>query len=113
MAHSAETLNGMEKDRLRQAAEILLQARRTFEPIDELPPGLLLRLVLWLANEAQSRTGGLLAGQWITTGSWTGKNLTDSGRLRWLASLSWQRSQFVSIEPGSTEFDLTDFLRLA
>jgi 2-keto-4-pentenoate hydratase len=41
--------------------------------------GDLLRLVLWLANEAQSRTGGLLAGQWITTGSWTGKILTDSG----------------------------------
>ncbi len=39
----------------------------------------LLRLVLWLANEAQSRTGGLFAGQWITTGSWTGKILTDSG----------------------------------
>lgn len=39
----------------------------------------LLRLVLFLANEAQSRTGGLLAGQWITTGSWTGKILADSG----------------------------------
>ena len=39
----------------------------------------LLRLVLWLANEAQSRTGGLAAGQWITTGSWTGKILADSG----------------------------------
>lgn len=39
----------------------------------------LLRLVLWLANEAQSRTGGLLAGQWITTGSWTGKIMADSG----------------------------------
>jgi 2-keto-4-pentenoate hydratase len=41
--------------------------------------GDLLRLVLWLANEAQSRTGGLLAGQWITTGSWTGKILVGSG----------------------------------
>jgi 2-keto-4-pentenoate hydratase len=41
--------------------------------------GDLLRLVLWLANDAQSRTGGLLAGQWITTGSWTGKVLADSG----------------------------------
>ncbi len=38
-----------------------------------------LRLVLWLANEAQSRTGGLRAGQWITTGSWTGKIFADSG----------------------------------
>jgi 2-keto-4-pentenoate hydratase len=35
-------------------------------------------LVQWLANEAQDRTGGLQAGQWITTGSWTGKILTES-----------------------------------
>jgi 2-keto-4-pentenoate hydratase len=41
--------------------------------------GDLLHLVLWLANEAQSRTGGLFLGQWITTGSWTGKILADSG----------------------------------
>jgi 2-keto-4-pentenoate hydratase len=41
--------------------------------------GDLLRLVIWLANEAQGRTGGLRAGQWITTGSWTGKILADSG----------------------------------
>ena len=40
--------------------------------------GDLLRMVLWLANEAQSRTRGLQAGQWITTGSWTGKILADS-----------------------------------
>jgi 2-keto-4-pentenoate hydratase len=41
----------------------------------------LLRLVLWLANHAQKRSGGLLAGQWITTGSWTGKILADSGSI--------------------------------
>jgi 2-keto-4-pentenoate hydratase len=41
--------------------------------------GDLLRLVIWMANEAQGRTGGLLAGQWITTGSWTGKIMADSG----------------------------------
>ncbi len=34
--------------------------------------GDLLRLLPWLANEGASRTGGLRAGQWITTGSWTG-----------------------------------------
>jgi 2-keto-4-pentenoate hydratase len=39
----------------------------------------LVRLIHWLANDAQKRTGGLLAGQWITTGSWTGKIFTDSG----------------------------------
>ena len=31
-----------------------------------------LRLLPWLANEGSARTGGLKAGQWITTGSWTG-----------------------------------------
>ena len=34
--------------------------------------GDLLRLLPWLANEGASRTGGLRAGQWVTTGSWTG-----------------------------------------
>ncbi|AXC10771.1 2-keto-4-pentenoate hydratase [Acidisarcina polymorpha] len=39
----------------------------------------LLRLVTWLANEGQPRTGGLKAGDWITTGSWTGKVLASAG----------------------------------
>ena len=34
--------------------------------------GDLLRLLPWLANEGSVRTDGLRAGQWITTGSWTG-----------------------------------------
>ena len=34
--------------------------------------GDLMRLLPWLANEGAPRTGGLRAGQWITTGSWTG-----------------------------------------
>lgn len=34
--------------------------------------GDLLKLIPWLANEGAARTGGLRAGQWITTGSWTG-----------------------------------------
>lgn len=37
----------------------------------------ILRLLDYLANEAQYRTGGLQAGQWITTGSWMGKLLVD------------------------------------
>lgn len=36
-------------------------------------------LLTWLANEGQSRTGGLQAGDWITTGSWTGKVLGGPG----------------------------------
>ena len=40
--------------------------------------GNLLRLLPWLANEGSVRTGGLCAGQWITTGSWTGNILARS-----------------------------------
>jgi 2-keto-4-pentenoate hydratase len=36
------------------------------------PAGDLLRLLPFLANHGAARTGGLRAGQWITTGSWTG-----------------------------------------
>ncbi len=38
----------------------------------------LVRLLEYLANEGQYRTGGLQAGQWITMGSWMGKLLTMS-----------------------------------
>ncbi len=41
--------------------------------------GDLMRLVPWLANEGAVRTGGLKAGQWITTGSWTGQYAGDFG----------------------------------
>ncbi len=34
--------------------------------------GDLMRLLPWLANEGAARTGGLKAGQWVTTGSWIG-----------------------------------------
>jgi 2-keto-4-pentenoate hydratase len=37
--------------------------------------GDLMRLLPWLANEGATRTGGLKAGQWVTTGSWTGLSL--------------------------------------
>lgn len=37
------------------------------------------RLLTWLANEGALRTGGLRAGWWITTGSWTGKVAASSG----------------------------------
>jgi 2-keto-4-pentenoate hydratase len=41
--------------------------------------GNLLRLLPWLANEGAARTGGLFAGQWITTGSWTGNTIATAG----------------------------------
>ena len=41
--------------------------------------GDLLKLLPWLANDGAARTGGLRAGQWITTGSWTGNTLAATG----------------------------------
>lgn len=41
--------------------------------------GDLLKLIPFLANEGATRTGGLQAGQWITTGSWTGNTLAMAG----------------------------------
>lgn len=39
----------------------------------------LIRLVTWLANEGSYRTRGLRSGQWITTGTWSGKTLAAAG----------------------------------
>ena len=41
--------------------------------------GDLIRLLPYLANEGAARTGGLKAGQWITTGSWTGNTPAPAG----------------------------------
>ncbi len=41
--------------------------------------GDLMRLLPYLANEGAARTGGLRAGQWITTGSWTGNTPARPG----------------------------------
>jgi 2-keto-4-pentenoate hydratase len=40
-----------------------------------------MRLLPYLANEGATRTGGLKAGQWITTGSWTGNTPAHHGSL--------------------------------
>jgi 2-keto-4-pentenoate hydratase len=39
--------------------------------------GNLLRLLPWIANEGSVRTHGVKAGQWVTTGSWTGVTVAD------------------------------------
>jgi 2-keto-4-pentenoate hydratase len=41
--------------------------------------GDLLRLLPYLANRGAARTGGLKAGQWITTGNWTGVTFAQPG----------------------------------
>lgn len=43
------------------------------------PGGDMLRLLTWLANEGARWAGGLQAGQVVTTGSWTGKDLVPPG----------------------------------
>lgn len=60
--------------------------------------GNLLRLLPWLANHAAARTGGLRAGQWITTGSWTG-SLRCETRSTAIASFSHLGTVSVHFAP--------------
>ena len=43
------------------------------------PAGDMLRLVIWLANGGAHAAGGLRTGQFVTTGSWTGKDPVPPG----------------------------------
>ncbi len=43
------------------------------------PAGDMLRLLGWLANHGAHWAGGLRAGQYVTTGSWTGKDFVPPG----------------------------------
>lgn len=43
------------------------------------PAGDMLTLVIWLANEGATWSGGLKAGQVVTTGSWTAKDTAPPG----------------------------------
>ena len=43
------------------------------------PAGDMIRLVVWLANEGARWAGGLKAGQFVTTGSWTAKDTVPDG----------------------------------
>ena len=43
------------------------------------PGGDMIRLVAWLANTGARWAGGLKAGQVVTTGSWTGKDIVPEG----------------------------------
>ena len=48
--------------------------RRTGNPAGDMIP-----LVVWMANEGASWAGGLKAGQYVTTGSWTAKDFVPKG----------------------------------
>jgi 2-keto-4-pentenoate hydratase len=56
--------------------------------------GDLLKLVPWLANQGAARTGGLKAGQWITTGSWTGATPATSNSV---VNVSFQTAGNVDV----------------
>ena len=43
------------------------------------PAGDMLRLLAWLANQGARWAGGLRAGQYVTTGSWTAKDFVSPG----------------------------------
>ncbi len=56
----------------REHVSLAIDGAVRFEATGSNTSGNLLRLLPWLANEGAARTGGLFAGQWVTTGSWTG-----------------------------------------
>lgn len=79
-AYGAAVPNWQNHDLMRESASVTVDGKKIFEGTASNPAGTdLLRLVTWLANEAGSRTGGLQSGQWITTGSWSGKALVNAG----------------------------------
>ncbi len=63
-----------EVDMTREQLEVVVNGVVCWSGLGRNPGGPdLLRLVEYLVNEGQYRTGGLEVGQWITTGSWMGK----------------------------------------
>jgi 2-keto-4-pentenoate hydratase len=67
-------------DLTKESVVVTIDGVVRFEGTASNPAGTdLIRLVTWLANEGQYRTGGLKTGDWITTGSWCGKFNANSG----------------------------------
>ena len=67
-------------DLTKESVTVAIDGALRFEGKASNPAGTdLIRLVTWLANEGSYRTGGLKSGQWITTGSWSGKTLANPG----------------------------------
>jgi 2-keto-4-pentenoate hydratase len=56
----------------KEAVTLTLDGRVIAECTGSNTSGDLVRLLPYLANQGAARTGGLKAGQWITTGNWTG-----------------------------------------
>lgn len=79
-AHGAAVPDWRKYNLAEETVSVTLDGRKIFEATASNPAGTdLIRLVTWLANEGSYRTGGLKSGQWITTGSWSGKALANAG----------------------------------
>lgn len=65
-------------DLSRESVRLLLGGREAAARVAN-PGGEMIRLIQWLANEGAQWAGGLLAGQYVTTGSWTGKTAVKLG----------------------------------
>jgi len=64
--------NWRTQDFTKETVALIVNGVVTMERTGSNTSGDLLRLLPYLANEGAAITGGLRAGQWITTGSWTG-----------------------------------------
>jgi 2-keto-4-pentenoate hydratase len=62
-----------------QRAELRIDAQPVAEVVGAHPLGNPLALLPWLAKHCASRTGGLRAGDVITTGAWTGMHIVTTG----------------------------------
>ena len=63
----------------REPVVLLVDGKAAVEGVGSLPARDMLRLVTWLANEGSAWAGGLKAGDFVTTGSWTGKAYAKPG----------------------------------
>lgn len=78
--HGAGTKDWQSIDIASEELEMVIDGTVRWEGVGKNTNGPdLLRLLEYLANEGQYRTGGLQVGQWITTGSWMGKLLISQG----------------------------------
>lgn len=66
-------------DFARETVALIIDGSVRVERTGSNTSGDLMRLLPYLANEGAARTGGLRAGQWITTGSWTGNTPASTG----------------------------------
>jgi 2-keto-4-pentenoate hydratase len=76
--HGAEVQNWRALDFAQERVRLLVSGKEAVTRVAN-PAGDMIRLVQWLANEGARWAGGLQAGQFVTTGSWTGITFVDPG----------------------------------